>query len=271
MEGNDGRLGDGAISAVVNTRNASRLLGETLASLTDFDEILVCDMESEDDTVEIARSYGARVVTFPKEGCSIVEPARNFALSQARGEWVLVVDADEVIPPALASWLREYVKSAHPADGLFIPRKNHLMGRWDRGTYPDYQLRFFRRQKCYWPEIVHSRPRISGTVDHIPSRRKDLAMLHASPSLSALFERYDRYSDDAAAAAFRHGRRGGWWELIIKPWWRFFKSFILHGGFRDGKWGYVAARNQSLYKYMAMAKLLEAESLGEGNGNKNGR
>ncbi|MBR6494849.1 MAG: glycosyltransferase, partial [Prevotella sp.] len=85
------------ISVVINTYNARQHLCEVLEAVKNFDEVVVCDMESTDDTVEIARQYGCRVVTFPKEGHTIVEPAREFAIHEAENEWVLVVDADEVV------------------------------------------------------------------------------------------------------------------------------------------------------------------------------
>ncbi|MBR6493797.1 MAG: glycosyltransferase, partial [Prevotella sp.] len=85
------------ISVIINTYNASQHLQAVVEAVKDFDEVLVCDMESTDDTIEIARQYGCRVVTFPKEGHTIVEPAREFAIHEAENEWVLVVDADEVV------------------------------------------------------------------------------------------------------------------------------------------------------------------------------
>lgn len=246
----------GGISAVVNTRNASRFLAETLESLRGFDEILVCDMESEDDTVEIARSYGARVVTFPAEGCTCVEPARNYAISQARYEWVILVDADEVIPEALTRYLRDYAGEPE-CDALFIARKNHLAGRWDRGSYPDYQLRFFRRDKCDWPVVVHSRPIIDGKKGHIPSRRRDLAMIHQQPAIREVLERHNRYSDDQSDDLIRKGKSVSLAALIFKPWWRFFKSYILRGGIFNGKAGYISAKIAAAYKLDVLAKAFE--------------
>ena len=82
------------ISVVINTYNAELHLQRVLDAVKDFDEVLVCDMESTDHTLEIARENGCRVVTFPKEGHTIVEPAREFAIHEATNKWVLVIDAD---------------------------------------------------------------------------------------------------------------------------------------------------------------------------------
>lgn len=92
-----------SISVVINTYNAERDLREVLESVKEFDEIVICDMESTDNTLDIAKEYGCKVVTFPKENHRIVEPARNFAIQSASSKWVLVVDADEIIPPCSAN------------------------------------------------------------------------------------------------------------------------------------------------------------------------
>ena len=95
------------ISVVINTYNAALYLNEVLDSVKDFDEIVVCDMESTDDTVRIAKEKGCKVVNFAKGDISICEPARNFAIQSAKYDWVLVVDADEIVTPALRSYLYE--------------------------------------------------------------------------------------------------------------------------------------------------------------------
>ena len=89
------------ISVVINTYNARQYLAKVLESVKDFDEVVVCDMESTDDTVAIAEQYGCKVVTFPKADHKSAEPARTFAIQSASNPWVLVVDADELVTPEL--------------------------------------------------------------------------------------------------------------------------------------------------------------------------
>ena len=101
-----------SISVVINTYNAQRDLEAVLESVKDFDEILVCDMESTDETVAIARRHGCRVVTFPKADHKSAEPARTFAIQSASCPWVLVVDADELVTPQLREEL--YRRIAEP-------------------------------------------------------------------------------------------------------------------------------------------------------------
>lgn len=116
-----------SISVIINTHNDSAHLDRVLESVKDFDEIVVCDMESTDETVAIAKARGCRVLTFPKGNHTCYEPACNFAIHQARSEWVLVVDADEIVPSALRRYLYHYVNGHNPASGLYIPRRNYIM------------------------------------------------------------------------------------------------------------------------------------------------
>lgn len=126
------------ISVVINTYNAALRLREVLDAVKDFDEILVCDMESTDETLQIAAEYGCRIVTFPRGKHNIVEPAREFAIHRAQHPWVLVVDADEIVTPELRDYLYAFTQGG--SDGLLIPRKNFFMGRFMRCLYPDYIL-----------------------------------------------------------------------------------------------------------------------------------
>ena len=99
------------ISVVINTYNAERQLAEVLESVKNFDEVLICDMESTDSTLEIAARFGCRVVTFPKGDCVSAEPARTFAIQSAAHHWVLVLDADEIVPDALREYLYKVIAS----------------------------------------------------------------------------------------------------------------------------------------------------------------
>ena len=97
------------ISVVINTYNAELHLARVLEAVKDFDEILICDMESTDSTLEIAKKYGCKVVTFERKKYNIVEPAREYAIHEAKYPWVLVVDADEIVTPALREYLYQRI------------------------------------------------------------------------------------------------------------------------------------------------------------------
>lgn len=128
------------ISVVINTYNAERHLAECLEAVKDFDEIVVCDMESTDRTVEIAQRYGCKIVTYPKGDCVSAEPARTFAIQSASSEWVLVVDSDEIITPELRKYLYERTQADDGVKGLYIARLNKIFGVYNRGWSNDYQF-----------------------------------------------------------------------------------------------------------------------------------
>ena len=154
------------ISVVIHTYNSEKFLERVLNSVSGFDEIVICDMYSTDKTLEIAKKYNTRIIFH--EPCNPPEPARNFAIHSATWEWVLVVDSDEVVPLALKQYLYAYIRQSNPPEGLWIPRKNYLMGRFMHGDYPDYILRFFRKEGAYWPPYVHTVPQLAGKTVKIP-------------------------------------------------------------------------------------------------------
>lgn len=246
-----------ALSAVVQTYNAAEFLPRCLECLqaAGVDEILVVDMESTDATPDIARRAGARFVVKPRGEHRIVEAYRDFAIHEAAHDWVLVVDADELVPQSLVQYLRAEIERDPTPRGFLIPIKNYFMGKWMRCNYPDYILRFFNRRDAFWPQQVHSRPRIKGPLVKIPAERTDLAFVHlANESVGATLEKMNRYTDFELD---RRRERYSPLQLITGPAWRFFKTFVLKGSFRQGWPGFIKAVNDANYRFTAMAKLEE--------------
>lgn len=248
------------ISVVINTYNAAKHLEKVLESAKNFDEIVVCDMESTDSTLEIAQKHGCRIVLFEKKQHTIVEPARNFAIRSASSEWVLVVDADEIIPPALATYLYEQIRKPGCPAGMFIPRKNHFMGKFMHCFYPDYILRFFRKEGTDWPEYIHSVPRIPGRTVKIP-KQKELALIHlANEPIRDCVAKMNAYTENERVR--RKQKHYGTVSLLFRPFFAFFRSYFLKGGILDGKRGLICALWNGYYKFIILAKL-EEDKLGE--------
>lgn len=245
------------ISAVINTYNAEKSLEQTLLSLQDFDEIVVCDMESTDQTLDIARKHHCKIVTFPKGNYNICEPARNTAIQAASNEWVLIVDADETVPPRLITYLYSRISQDDCPDAICIPHKNHFLNQFDPSNYPDYHCRFARKSCIDWPATIHSKPRINGRMEYIPSKRKELALIHAPESMQVYFQKMCRYTDNEVAR--RKGKHITMLKLVLEPTFRFVKSYILKGGILRGKVGYIQARCNSFYRFVVMCKLYEHE------------
>ena len=239
------------ISAVLNTFNAEEHLDLVLESLKGFDEIILVDMHSTDATRAIATRHGARIIDF--ERCNICEPARNAAIQAASHPWVLIVDADEVVPEALRNHLYQVAASANPPAALNIPRINFFMNREMRSLYPDYITRFTRRDAIDWPPVIHARPVVNGRIDSIPARRKDLAFIHlAKNTVESRLEKMARYT--AMEVGRRGPRRYGAATFILKPLARFFRAYILKGGFRDGHPGLLWALLDAQYKLATIAR-----------------
>ena len=245
------------ISVVINTYNASKYLARVLETAKSFDEIVVCDMESTDNTVEIAQAYGAKIVTFPKENHKSAEPARTFAIQSASSDWVLVVDADELIPQALHDYLYEFIENHGEIMGLYIPRKNFTMGVCLPSSYPDYQLRFFIKEGTVWPPYVHTFPKINGPIDYIPKKRKDLAFVHLDDSTHAVIVRLNNYTDNEVVK--RAGTKVTLFKLVVSPMVRFIKQYFIKGGFLYGIAGYVQAMRSAQYKFTVLCKLYEKQ------------
>ena len=244
------------ISVVINTYNAERHLQQVIAAAKGFDEILVCDMESSDDTVEIARDMGCRVVTFEKKDYNIVEPARQFAIEQAAFPWVLVLDADEIVSEELRTYLYNNISEPACAEGVSIPRKNYFMGKFMHACYPDYILRFFKKEVTTWPAIIHASPIVKGRIIRLPRSRKELAFEHlANDSIATLNSKNNVYSDNEIVK--RIHKNYGVGALLSRPFFRFFRSYILKGGFRDGVPGFVHAVWEGIYQFTIVAKIIE--------------
>lgn len=249
-------MNNNKISVVINTYNASKFLARVLDSVKDFDEIVICDMESTDDTLEIAQRYGCKIVTFKKEGVSIVEPARQFAIDAASHPWVLVVDADELVTPALHDYLYAKIAEAQCPDGISIPRKNYFMGRFMHSSYPDYILRFFRKDKTHWPPVIHTSPVVDGVVYRVPRNREELAFEHlANDSIADIMRKNNTYSDYEVER--RKDKHYGVGKLFLRPVFRMFKAYILKGGWRDGVPGLVYALLMGTYQMLIVAKVIE--------------
>jgi len=246
------------ISVVINTLNSEKYLDQCLASVAGADEIVICDMHSTDRTLEIAARHGCRIVLHERTG--YVEPARNFAIRQATGDWILVVDSDEVIPPALWDHLVAYAARPDAAEALRIPRKNLALGRFLWCWYPSYITRFFRRGCVDWPHVVHIAPIVAGRVGRIDRRRLDLAIIHYNyDSIEQCIAKMNTYTTLEVERFRQRGERFSAWKMLLRSVNEFHKRMIHLRGYRDGMHGVVFVGISVFYQFLAMAKLWEAE------------
>lgn len=244
------------ISVVINTYNASQYLARMLETVKGFDEIVVCDMESTDNTREIAEQYGCKVVIFPKGDYQICEPARQTAIQSASNDWVFVVDADELVPTQLKDYLYDLISRKDAPQGLYIPRKSKFIGRFMHCFYPDYQLRFFVKEGTVWPPIIHANPIIQGRIDKIPAKNMELAFEHLpDDGIKGRMNKINQYTENEIEK--KKDRHYGIAALFYRPLVRFFRAYVQKGGFRDGKEGFICALYEGVYQFVAVSKILE--------------
>jgi glycosyltransferase involved in cell wall biosynthesis len=238
------------LSVTVITRDEEARIGACLESVAWAQEIVVVDAESTDHTVEIARRYTPRVVVRPWPGFG---EQKAFALGLASEPWVLSLDADEQVSPALRADIAGVLDRDGPLDGYHVPRQNFFLGRWIRhGTwYPDYQLRLFRRERASFPPVsVHESAQVRGRLGYLrgPLRHESYE------GIADFVERANRYSTLAAPHLAASGRRVWALDLVARPLGRFLAMFLWHRGFLDGRRGLLLALLYSHYVFLRTAK-----------------
>lgn len=246
------------VTLCVSTRNAAEQLSGCIESVRDWiPEIVVVDMESSDDTVAIARRYGANVVEVPAAGWA--EPGRQAGLDAATQPWILVLDADERAAPGVRDVLGELIKRGD-VQGVWLPRQNFQFGWWVResGIWPDWQLRFFRRDMTTWPAIwTHLGPQVSGSCIRAPARLENAIVHHSFPSISSWVGAMNRYTDHEAVRLEQAGRRASIRHLFGVPVARFAEVYLWRRGYRSGRYGLTVGLLSFCYWLVAELKLWE--------------
>ena len=247
---------ENGISVVINTFNAQKYLSRVLESVRGFDEIVLCDMESTDKTIDIARQYDCYIVNIPKGNIKIVEPIREYSIHLAHYPWVLVVDADELVTGELREYLYKHINSNTPANGIMIPRRNQMMGKFMHGYYPDYNLRFFKKDCTHWPSAIHSQPNVDGNIIRISRHHKELALNHLDDrSIKERLSKINLYTEYEISK--RAQRTYGYMALFYRPIGRFLKCYLLKSGFKDGLPGLLFAILEAVQQYVILAKYFE--------------
>ncbi|MFC1625998.1 glycosyltransferase family 2 protein [Patescibacteria group bacterium] len=273
------------LSVVLSVRNEEKNIGKCLDSVKDIaNEIVVVDEHSTDKTCEIAKKYDAKVYSEPHH--DIFHVTKQKALDHATGDWILQLDADEVVTPGLAGEIKQVLNGTHSVvvnklferhqkaveerdgsigtkegevSGYFIPRKNMFLGKplIHAGVYPDGVIRLVRRGKAHFPQkSVHEQIIIDGKVEWL---KNDLEH-HDSPSLKRYFARMNRYTDLRAQGFASQKVTKNLWSLLryafYAPLLTYCNLFFRHLGFLDGArgflWSFFSAMHYpiSYFKYL---------------------
>jgi (heptosyl)LPS beta-1,4-glucosyltransferase len=246
------------ISAVVNTRNESENIFDCLKSLGFCDEIVVVDMESEDNTKEIAKQFTDRI--YDHKAVGYVEPGRNYAINKALGDWIFVVDADERVPRTLAAKLIE-IADKNEADFVRIPRKNLVFGQWLRHSrwWPDFNIRFFKKGSVEWQDEIHSVPITYGNGINLEEEAGQALEHHHYRTIDEYFLRALRYSGQQSKELVDSGYKFDPADLIKKPIGEFLSRFFAGEGYKDGLHGLVVAILQFFSILLVYLKVWQAE------------
>ena len=239
------------VSGVVITFNEAGNIRRCLESLKICDEVLVVDSGSDDETCEIARSMGARVVHQDWLGFGL---QKKYAVNQAKHDWVLCLDADEWVSDALSRSIQQLLESPPAHYAYRFPRRNILLGRALRfgGGYPDNKLRLFDRRHAQWNQAsVHEEVETTTPVGLI---KADL-MHDTAPILPVAMAKWAKYASMQAEAMHAGGVRSGWVRILFSPPARFLKLYFLKQGFRDGLAGMAAAAFSSFFCFLKYVEL----------------
>ena len=246
------------LTALVHTKNSAATLDNCLKSLTFADQIIVIDMQSQDDSVKIARKHKAAILEHDDVG--YVEPARKFALKHVKTDWTLIVDADEEVPDTLAAYLQNLMLDEGASDAYYLPRKNIVFNKWieHTGWWPDYQLRFFKTGKVSWPDLIHSQPTVHGSVGYV-TVSTDLAITHHNyQTIEQFIDRLNRYT----TIEVDRGQSSKDSDLSLHDPSRvpsafsqeFARRFFVEQGYLDGGHGLALAYLQSFYQVITELK-----------------
>ncbi len=241
------------LSAVLIALNEGARIGACLDSLAFADEIVVVDSGSIDDTAEIARAHGARVVDLPWKGFG---PQKQAAVEAATHDTVFNLDCDERVTPELASEIAALLGSEPACAAWTVPRRTFLGDKEIRhcGWYPDRTVRLFDRRRARFSEdLVHERVIVDGKTGELAN-----PLLHYSfTGLADLLVKLNRYSDLSARQMADKGRRCGPFDLLLRPPFAFFKTFVLRLGFLDGVEGFIVSCSTAMLSFAKYVKLRE--------------
>ena len=250
------------LSCCIIAMDEEERLGACLDSVAFCDEIVVVDSHSTDKTRELAAARGARVIERDWPG-HVAQ--KEFAVRAAQYDWVLCVDADERVSDELRAELEALRTAGFPVHaGWRFPRLTHYLGTWVRhGTwYPDLQLRLFDRRRGKWGgHDPHDRVELAAGAS-VGRLRGDL-FHHPYRNLAEHLATIEQYTTIMARGLFERGRRASLGDLVLRPWVRFLRFYVLKRGFLLGRKGLILALLAAHYVRLKYVKLWLLER-GEG-------
>lgn len=243
------------LSVIIIVKNEAQHIGRCLESVAWADEIVVLDSGSSDETVRICRQYTPHVYETDWPGFGV---QKQRALEKAKGDWVLSIDADEVVTSELRSEIEQAIKSERYR-GFEIPRLSQYCGKPMRhgGWWPDYVLRLFRREQGRFTEsAVHERIIVEGETG-----RLKIPLLHdAFINLDEVLHKVNSYSSLGVQVLEKKGVRSSLSKAVLKAVWTFIRTYFIKASLLDGRHGFMLAVSNAEGTYYKYLKLLELQT-----------
>lgn len=244
-------------SLIIHTKDEQdNILACINSAMGFFDEVIVIDMQSEDNTVNLARQGGARIYKVKDFG--FADPARNYGISQAKYKWILALDADERLSKILIQKLLKIIKEDQ-YDLVQIPHKNIIFEKWIKhtGWWPDYHYRLFKKGCLVYRNTLHTQPECSGKVLTLEPIEENAIIHRGHNSISQLLKKYDAYS--SLENHFPKMGKVTAKDLLGYIQSEFINRYINSEGFKDGLHGFMLSKFREFYRYIEFAKYWERQ------------
>lgn len=246
------------LTVLIPCFNSEKVVRPTLKSVQWADEIVACDSFSTDRTLDLMREAGARIIQNKYINSA---SQKNWAIPQCSHEWILIVDTDEVLEPALIEEIQNIIlKDDLKFQAYKIPRKNFVYGAWMKhgGLYPDYQIRLFRKGNArYESREVHASMIVKGEIGRVKGH-----FLHEGfKDIREWFLKTERYVTYERDEFIKKGRKFSFFKALFYPPIIFLRNYFLRRGFLQGFPGFLIASLDSVYYFMIYSKLYEYEKI----------
>jgi glycosyltransferase involved in cell wall biosynthesis len=244
------------LSVCLATYNEEKNIKDCLESVKWADEIVVVDGRSTDKTTVIAGKYTDKVIV--RENPLMFHINKQKAFDEATGDWILYLDADERVTPALKREIQRVI-TKKTVNGYWLPRKNIIFGKWIKNEFwhPDYQLRLFRKGKAFLPcRSVHEQPQLTGKAGYLKNH-----LVHENyRTVDQYLGKFARlYTKNDARQYLKKGEKVEWLDALAWPVREFLATFFARKAYRDGLHGLVLSTFQAFSAFVTFARLWEAQ------------
>lgn len=247
------------ITAIIVVKNNSPYILKTISSIEDFvKEIVIVDIGIDNKLINTLKKNKKINIHKINKDIQYVELIREKVKNLAKTEYIIFLDPDEVIQPKLKTLIKSNLNNY---DYFKIPRKNIIFDKWIKHSrwWPDYQIRLFKKDKVFWPEIIHSQPKIIGKGLEIEAD-ENLAIIHYNyQNLDQYLEKAQRYAKSEAKQLIKEDEIFTFKDAINKALNEFISRYFADLGYKDGIHGFILSFLQMFYYFLVYFYYLESK------------